>query len=288
MRRPSRPRPFVLLHGWACPTSYWAPLAGLLRAAGHEVLAPPLPGYSTGEAPDGGGREGAWPDAAPWDLEAAADAVAERLVRAGPPALVVGHSLGGSVAATLAARRPELVAALGLVGMVPVAPSAAARARLTSLFLEPGAGGSGPEDDLGDDEGDGPAQADDEGDGPAQAAVDVVLRGWYGDGVLDEDLDPAFRRELEAAFRVPGPVLRGSLRAALDGVAREVPDRITAPTAVVLGAGDRTRPPEEVEAFLAAHPSWRLTSVPGAGHMVHWEAPEACAAALLALADAAG
>ncbi len=202
----------------------------------------------------------AYPTSAAWTLDAAADAVAERLARAGSPALVVGHSLGGSVAATLAARRPELVAGLGLVGMVPVAPSAAARARLVSLFLS-------PDPDLS----------------PDQAAVDVVLRGWYGDAPLD----PAFRNEAEAAFRIPGPVLRGSLVAALDGVAPEVPGLVMAPTAVVLGAGDRTRSPEEIEAFLAAHPAWRLTSVPGAGHMVHWEAPEACASALLALADAA-
>ena len=269
-----RQRRFVLLHGWACPTSYWRPLAALLEAAGHEVLAPPLPGYGT-PSHLGPGADSGWGAEVAWTLDSAADAVAGRLERAGSPALVVGHSLGGSVAATLAARRPGLVSGLGLVGMVPVAPSAAARERLTSLFLGPG-------DDGGPGTGGQGAEGDDAG--PAPAAVDAVLRGWYG----DVPLDPAFRRDLEAAFRVPGRVLRGSLVAALDGVAPEVPGQITAPTAVVLGAADRTRPPEEIAAFLAEHPAWRLTSVPAAGHMVHWEAPEACAEALLALAGAAG
>ena len=247
------PAPFVLLHGWACPPAYWQPVARLLAEAGHRVEAPRLLGYAPGPGARGVRLE------SDWTLAAAANDAAAHLERLGAPAVVVGHSLGGSVAAELAAGRPELVAGVAFVGMAPIPPSPATATRLAEMFL-------GAEDV------------------PRPDAVEACLAAWYGEAPLD----PAFRRELEAAFAVPRPVLRGSLVAALDGVAPDVPDRITAPTAVVLGAGDRTRPPEEVEAFLTAHPEWRLATVPGAGHMVHWEAPEECASALLGLADAAG
>lgn len=242
----SRP-PFVLLHGWACPTATWGPVAERLTTAGHPVVVPELLGYGSGspslEEPA-------------WTLEAAAHDVAGVLERAGLPAVVAGHSLGGSVAATLAALRPELVAAVAFIGMVPVAPSAATAERLSQLFLESG----GP---------------------PPRAAIEACLVAWY-DRVPD---DPGVAAELEAAFRVPGPVLRGSLRAALGGVQPGVTDTITAPVGVVLGSRDRTRPPEEVERLLAAHPKWTLTTVPGTGHMVQWEAPGECASALAALAE---
>lgn len=236
--------PFVLLHGWACPTSTWRPVAERLRAAGCRVDVPALLGY---------GSAGTETDEAGWTLEAAAHDVARLLAGLGAPAVVVGHSLGGSVAATLAVLHPELVAGVGFVGMVPVAPGATTSARLTELFLQPDSR-------------------------PTPEAIGMCLAAWY----REPPTDPDVLAELESAFHVPGPVLMGSLRAALTGVAPEVPGQIEAPVAVVLGSGDRTRPREEVEQLLRAHPGWSRTIVPGAGHMVQWEAPGECAAALLA------
>jgi pimeloyl-ACP methyl ester carboxylesterase len=242
--------PFLLLHGWACPTITWTPVAARLRALGHRVEIPPLLGY--GQA---GTMRDAVRDEADWTLEAAAHDAARLLERLGSPAVVAGHSLGGSVAATLAILRPELVAAVAFVGMVPVAPSATTARRLGRLFLE----APGP---------------------PSREAVETCLAAWYGGRATD----PAVAAELEAAFGVPAPVLRGSLRAALSGVAPAVTEQLAVPVGVVLGAGDRTRPPEEVERLLGEHPDWTPTVVPGAGHMVQWEAPDECADALAALA----
>ena len=263
--------PFVLLHGWACPPANWDAVARILTAAGHRVVAPPLLGY--GPEP-----RSAVADEDAWTLEAAADDVVRLLERLGSPAVVAGHSLGGSIAATLAAGRPDLVRGLAFVGMVPVAPSAATAARLTRLFLGPAApaGAAGPDAPAGATGPDAPAI-------PDAAAIESVLAAWYGAAPAD----PVVRAELEAPFRVRPEVLRGSLRAALGGVAPEVPEKIEAPVAVVLGAGDRTRPAGPIEALLAAHPGWTLTSVPDAGHMVHVETPHQCADALLALAASA-
>ncbi|MDQ4504536.1 alpha/beta hydrolase [Sinomonas sp. ASV322] len=250
----------VLIHGWACPASYWNPLLAELARRGVRARAVTLPGY-----------DGDWSGAAAqWTTARAANAVA-RLLEPPPgstapprPAVVVGHSLGGTVAAQLAATRPELVAGLVLVGMVPVPPAEATRRRLTGLF-----GGLGLVPPVP----------------PTREAVAACIAGWYG----EPPADPAFRADVEAAFALPPAVLHGSLLAALDGVAPEVPGRIAAQAAVVLGARDRTRDPRAIAAFVREQAAWRLHSVDGAGHMVHWERPEACADVIARLArDAAG
>lgn len=89
----------VFLHGWGLHGGIWsetmAPFCG---------DAPDLPGY------------GAQPAVFPYNAETLADAVAANL--SGPVALV-GWSLGGMVALALAARHPEKVARLVLVGSSP-------------------------------------------------------------------------------------------------------------------------------------------------------------------------
>ncbi len=100
---PTRPTPpLVCLHGWGLHSGIWAALGASL--AGHAVLAPDLPGYGH-EAP-----------VTPYTAEA----LAERLAAVVPPACVVlGWSMGGMVALAWAARRPEQVKGLVLVGTSP-------------------------------------------------------------------------------------------------------------------------------------------------------------------------
>ncbi len=86
---------FVLIHGAWSRGAMWNAVAGHLRAMGHEVAAPDLPGHGDDPTP---------PDQV--GLEACATAVAE-LVRAGPAPVLVGHSMGGMVISAVAERVPE-------------------------------------------------------------------------------------------------------------------------------------------------------------------------------------
>jgi pimeloyl-[acyl-carrier protein] methyl ester esterase len=97
---PRDPLPLVCLHGWGLNGGIWSEI----RPDGRSLLAPDLPGH------------GATPTLSPYTAEALAD----HLAAAMPPACVVlGWSLGGMVALAWAARRPQQVRALVLVGTTP-------------------------------------------------------------------------------------------------------------------------------------------------------------------------
>ncbi|WP_407572425.1 alpha/beta fold hydrolase [Deinococcus altitudinis] len=91
----------VLIHGFGTSARLWDQVLPLLRG---EVRTLDLPGF--GDSPDDR-----------YSVDGMADAVQERL--AGLENFVlVGHSMGGKVAAVLAARRPA-----GLSGLLLIAPS---------------------------------------------------------------------------------------------------------------------------------------------------------------------
>jgi pimeloyl-[acyl-carrier protein] methyl ester esterase len=92
-----------LLHGWGFSAAIWDGFAGRLGPR-LRVHVPDLPGY------------GAAPAAAPFTLDALADAVA----RAAPRRChVIGWSLGGEVALAWARRAPHQVRRLVLVATTP-------------------------------------------------------------------------------------------------------------------------------------------------------------------------
>lgn len=122
--------PVLLLHGAGANLDAMAPLAQALRAR-HRVLAVDLPGH--GQSPD-----------ADWDWPITIAALDE-VVRAhglGAP-IVVGHSLGGMLAALWADTHPDCPAAVSLDGNPPpagprhlpgLADAAAEFARLQATF----------------------------------------------------------------------------------------------------------------------------------------------------------
>jgi pimeloyl-ACP methyl ester carboxylesterase len=89
----------ILVHGaWGDATG-WARLVPLLEKAGHQVEALDLPGH---------GRS-----AVPPETVGQAEYVAhvEQVLLQGPPAMLVGHSMGGIVIAQVAGRQPARVTA---------------------------------------------------------------------------------------------------------------------------------------------------------------------------------
>ncbi len=230
--------PVLLVHGWASASAYWEPLTTELLDAGRPVWIVELPGYHRGEV---------LPPGFEWTLESAAASVAAVATRNSSPLHVAGHSLGGSVALTLAARHPELVASVALIGMVPAPPNEGFKSMLESQLRQ------GFIDD---------------------ATRSKCMKAWFGRLSAEDEL--LLGRGFELPFEVLGP----SGLAAMAGVAPDVPGKVTAPTLVIAGVGDRVRSLDQAEAFVAANPLRRLVAVPDAGHSVHWEQPHACSVAL--------
>lgn len=182
-----------------------------------------------------------------WTLESAAASVAAIAARNPSPIHIVGHSMGGSVALALAAAHPELVASVALIGMVPAPPNDAFKSMLESQLSQ------GFIDD---------------------ATRAKCMKAWFG--ALPEKDERLLSRGFELPFEVLGP----SGLAAMAGVAADVSQKVTAPTLIIAGVGDRLRSLNQAEAFVAGSPLRRLEAIPNAGHSVHWEQPHACALAL--------
>lgn len=89
----------LYLHGWGLSGAIWSQTQACLPGS-----APDLPGY------------GATPTVSPYIAETLADALALRITT---PIHLIGWSLGGMVALALAARHPDKVARLVLVGSSP-------------------------------------------------------------------------------------------------------------------------------------------------------------------------
>jgi pimeloyl-ACP methyl ester carboxylesterase len=98
---PGEKRPFLLVHGLSSNARLWDGVAAELSAAGHPVHAVDLRSHGDSDAPGDG-----------YDTATAA----EDLASLGLTGVVAaGQSWGGSVVVALAAKHPEVVAALALV-----------------------------------------------------------------------------------------------------------------------------------------------------------------------------
>lgn len=96
---------YVLVHGLGMAHEYWGDLAVRLEATGT-VYALDMPGF--GDAPQ---------PRAPLSMEASGKLLAEFLIAEGlDHPVLVGHSTGAQVASETAARHPELVGRLVLIG----------------------------------------------------------------------------------------------------------------------------------------------------------------------------
>ena len=232
----------VLIHGGGMDHSVWALHSRWFAYHGYAVLAPDLPGH---------GRSAGAPLTTIADM---ADWIAALIAAAGAArAWVIGHSMGSLVALETAARHPERVSALGLIGTA--APMAVGAELLKA------------------------AEAN------RHESIDMVsLWGLGAAATIGGCLAPGLwmlggaQRVLEASR--PG-VLFNDLRACndyKDGLAAAA--RVTVPATVILGDRDVMTPLRSGKALPAALPNARTVVLAGAGHMMMAERPDEVLAAL--------
>ncbi len=232
----------VMLHGAGFDSSTWALHSRWFAHHGYSVLAPDLPGH---------GRSGGAPLPSIAEL---ADWTAALLDAAGASqAWLIGHSMGSLIALETAARHPDRVTQLGLLG------AAAAMAVGPELLQN--------------------AQAND------QAAIDMVsIWGLGFRAELGGCLSPGLwmhagaRRVLEAT---PDGVLYCDLNAcnSYQGAAAAAA-KLRIPVTLVLGERDMMTPLKSGRMLAAAIPGARTAILPGAGHMMMIERPDEVLAAL--------
>ena len=242
--------PLVLVHGVGTSRVVWRGVMPQL-AARRLVAAPDIPGF--GAAPPAGRG---------FELDRVADVLAEQLAARLPePFDVLGNSLGGAVALTIACRRPELVRRLVLAAPAGLAPR---RDPIPAL-----AGRAGRV-----------LIAARRRTAPVLAATAtgrrLLLLGMVADGAR---VDPD-----EARRMVRGSQGSTRIGAAIAAVAaadlRPRLAQLTMPVAFVWGDRDRVVPFSSLPDLRALVPDAPAEIIPGAGHVPQLERPREFVAAV--------
>jgi pimeloyl-ACP methyl ester carboxylesterase len=238
----------LLIHAFPVDAEMWEPQTAALRGE-IDVLAPSLPGFG-----------GTPPVGEVMTMDAAADAVAGELNRAGiDRAVVCGQSMGGYVAFSLWRRHRDRIAGLAL---------ADTRAE--------------PDDDAGRERRRGVAEkARTEGSG-AIADEPPPLLSEGADPELWERVTAMIRRQTGEA------IAAASLGLAERPDSRPILGEIDVPTTVIVGSADTLTPPAMSESMAAAIGGASLVVLEGAGHLSNLEDPEGFTDALRALVRRVG
>ncbi|MGN6608772.1 MAG: alpha/beta fold hydrolase [Jatrophihabitans sp.] len=216
------------------------------------------------------GDETVWDDVAerlgdaalPWpariDLDDTVTAMAASVLAVAPRRFtLVGHSLGGIVALEVLRQAPQRIERLALLATSGRPPSDAQQAAWKRWGERVEAG--------------------------EFAAVAAEL-GCATLGAPVRDDDALVERNTAMAWSVgPDGFVRQLAAQATRPDARERLASFARPVAVLSGELDDVSPPDLQRELAASCPSAELVSVPGAGHMLPLEAPDAVAAALRAL-----
>src|SRR5215475_13219942 len=234
----------VLIHGAGFDHSAWSLHSRWFAHNGFSVLVPDLPGHGRSAGPTLG------------TIAAMADWISALLHATGAAkGHLIGHSMGSLIALETAARHPQNVSALSLIGT-------AATMTVGPDLLQA-------------------AEAND------QAAIDMVsIWGLGFNAELGGSLAPGLWMHA-GAQRVlkhcaPG-VLFSDLRACnsyQDALAAAA--KVKVPTTFILGEKDMMTPAKAGKALAAAIPHARTVLLKGAGHMMMSERPDELLAALRA------
>jgi pimeloyl-ACP methyl ester carboxylesterase len=232
----------VLIHGAGFDHSAWALQSRWFAHHGFSVLVPDLPGHGRSAGP----ALRSIAEMADWTAALLDAARAKR-------AHLIGHSMGSLIALETAARHPEKVSVLGLIGT-------AATMTVGPDLLKA-------------------AEAND------QAAIDMVsIWGLGFNAELGGSLAPGLWMH-GGAQRVLQHCTPGVLFSDLDACnsyqdALAAAAKVTVPTAIILGERDMMTPAKAGKALAAAIANSRTVVLPGAGHMLMAERPDELLAAI--------
>ncbi len=188
-----------------------------------------------------------------WSIEDLADELAGLLDKLEVSrAVIVGLSIGGQIAQSLAVRRPDLVRALVLMDTAAKIGDAAS---WDSRIAQVEAGG-------------------------IEAVADGVISRWFSAGFREH-------RKAELALwrnmlvRTPSAGYVGCARAIRDADLRAAASRISVPTLALAGSEDGSTPPDVVEATADLIAGAKFQVIRDAGHLPNIEHPATCAAMIL-------
>ncbi len=233
--------PVVFIHGLGASLYAWRKNLAPVMAAGYRVVALDLLGFGSSDKPAHGYTNTAYAQL----VVALMDSLHL------PDAVLVGHSMGGAIAAEVAIASPTRVRGLVLIGAAGLGTREPLLFRVATWPVV------------------GPLVVACRG----RSLTGRLLRATYADPrkVTDSDVDQYYAPVAEAGY---GRALRGVLRefrfGALDGRL----DAITAPTLVLWGEADRLIPIALGRALAAQLNRSAFLSVPRAGHSVQEEAPD--------------
>jgi pimeloyl-ACP methyl ester carboxylesterase len=251
--------PLLLVHGLGASTVGWAPVGQpLADALGAPVTAIDLPGFGGTRCPD-----------LPTDMDLHGRVLHAVLAETGPM-VVVGNSMGGSVAIAVAAQDPAPFTGLVLVNpalprpvgsfdaMARTAKFAALLApRIATPVVQARAMRLGPE-----------------------RLVDVTLSAVYADpDRIDPEVRDAYVAQATERYEYPeaAPAYAtsgGSLFRYLLGSIREDLARVHLPTLLIHGGQDRLVPVSFARALARRRHDWRYVEFADAGHAPQLEVPE--------------
>ena len=236
--------PLALIHGVGTNRSIWSlSVPGLAETRAVTTLD--LPGFGDSDPPDRG-----------WELDDVATLIADALEREiGEPFDLMGSSLGGAVALSLALERPDLVRRLILCAPAGFRPAPGPLPLIASNVV-------GPVLTLRRLAG-----LQFAGNATARRAL---LTGTVADGSA---LSPEAARTMllaSAGARSLAPAFSAAAAADL----REMAAGLERPLGLVWGSLDRLIPAHTAEKVLEIHPETPLEVIPGVGHIPHLERPD--------------
>jgi pimeloyl-ACP methyl ester carboxylesterase len=245
--------PLVLIHGLAGTFRYWLESARQL-ARDYRVLIPDVPGF--------GGSD---PASHPFSmLPAGARMLAACELLGAERPVLVGHSLGGPIAALVGEQSPERVSGVVLVSTTGLSPQRAWRRHVLLPVMRLALRNPRPWENLL---------------GSHPWARGIVFTEMLA---RPRELDPVTTRMLvggASLARQLGDSLEASLACDLRDTLRELP----LPLGIIWGEHDETVSIEDAQLAQRLRPDARAQIVPGAGHLPMIEFPEAFATALRAV-----